>query len=154
MSDTPETEEAKRRAEWLHRHKAPKGWIVLTDSEVSILRTELAAIERERDEAREKLADALQEVDLRTLDFERVKAERDDLRERYESALKERDSWRVRAEEKWAMRRELEELLDVNQAAASDEQFKKGLNSLKEIIRQRDDLRERLNELLNRPALV
>jgi hypothetical protein len=34
-------------------------------------------LERERDEAREKMADALQEVDLRTLDFERVKQERD-----------------------------------------------------------------------------
>jgi hypothetical protein len=84
----------------------------------------------------------------------RLERERNDLRERYESTLKERDSWRMRAEEKWAMRRELEELLDVNQAAASDEQFKKGLNRLKEIIRERDDLRDRLNELLNRPTLV
>ena len=35
---------------------------------------------RERDEAREKMADALQEVDLRTLDFERMKLERDEAR--------------------------------------------------------------------------
>jgi chromosome segregation ATPase len=84
----------------------------------------------------------------------RLERERDDLRERYESALEERDSWRMRAEEKWAMRRELEELLGVNHAAASDEQFQKGLNRLKEIIRDRDDLRDRLNELLNRPTLV
>lgn len=34
-------------------------------------------LERERDEAMEKLADALQEVDLRTLDFARMKQERD-----------------------------------------------------------------------------
>jgi hypothetical protein len=34
-------------------------------------------LERERDEARNKMADALQEVDLRTLDFERMKQERD-----------------------------------------------------------------------------
>ncbi len=32
----------------------------------------------ERDEALNKMADALQEVDLRTLDFERMKEERDD----------------------------------------------------------------------------
>lgn len=32
-------------------------------------------LERERDEARNKMADALQEVDLRTLDFERIKQE-------------------------------------------------------------------------------
>jgi chromosome segregation ATPase len=55
----------------------------------------------------------------------------------------------MRAEEKWAMRRELEELLGVNHAAAADEQFQKGLNRLKEIIRERDDLRDRLNEILN-----
>ena len=35
-------------------------------------------IERERDEARVKMADALQDVDLRTLDFERMKQERDE----------------------------------------------------------------------------
>jgi hypothetical protein len=32
----------------------------------------------ERDEARVKMADALQDVDLRTLDFERMKQERDE----------------------------------------------------------------------------
>lgn len=39
-------------------------------------------LERERDEAREKMADALQEVDLRLLDFERMKQERDEAREK------------------------------------------------------------------------
>lgn len=37
--------------------------------------------ERERDEARNKMADALQEVDLRTLDYERMKQERDEVLE-------------------------------------------------------------------------
>lgn len=41
-------------------------------------------IRRERDEARNKMADALQEVDLRTLDFERMKEERDEAREALE----------------------------------------------------------------------
>jgi hypothetical protein len=36
---------------------------------------------RERNEALNKMADALQEVDLRTLDFERMKQERDEARE-------------------------------------------------------------------------
>jgi hypothetical protein len=40
-------------------------------------------LERERDEARNKMADALQEVDLRTLDFERMKKERDEAREAF-----------------------------------------------------------------------
>jgi hypothetical protein len=52
MSDT-DAAEANRRAEWLHKHKAPKDWIVLTTSEVSVIREELLAVERERDEARE-----------------------------------------------------------------------------------------------------
>lgn len=38
-------------------------------------------LERERDEARNKMADALQEVDLRALDYERMKQERDEARE-------------------------------------------------------------------------
>jgi hypothetical protein len=82
MSDT-DAAEANRRAEWLHKHKAPKDWIVLTTSEVSVIREELLAVERER-EAREKLADALQEVDLRTLDFERMRAERNEARHEIE----------------------------------------------------------------------
>ena len=41
----------------------------------------LANALKERDEARENLADALQEVDLRTLDYERMRQERDEARE-------------------------------------------------------------------------
>jgi hypothetical protein len=43
--------------------------------------TPLSVALKERDEARENLADALQEVDLRTLDFERMKKERDEARD-------------------------------------------------------------------------
>jgi hypothetical protein len=45
-------------------------------------------LERERDDARNKMADALQEVDLRTLDFERMKQERDEAREALEEEKK------------------------------------------------------------------
>ena len=45
-------------------------------------------LERERDEARNKMADALQEVDLRTLDFERMKQERDEARENLDEEMK------------------------------------------------------------------
>lgn len=38
---------------------------------------------RERDEALNKMADALQEVDLRTLDYDRMKQERDDARKAF-----------------------------------------------------------------------
>jgi hypothetical protein len=62
--------------------------------------------------------------------------------ERCRIALSERDSWRMRAEQKYSMRRELEELLGVDSNSASDEQFQKGLDSLKNIIRERDEARE------------
>jgi hypothetical protein len=54
---TPETDaaEAKRRAEWLHKHKAHKDWIILSVSEVAVIREELLMFEHERDEALEKI---------------------------------------------------------------------------------------------------
>jgi hypothetical protein len=73
---------------------------------------------------------------------ERLERERDDYMERCKIALSERDSWRMRAEQKYAMRRELEELLGVDQKDASDEQFKKGLDAIKNIISERDEARE------------
>lgn len=44
--------EAKRRAQWLHDHKAPSDWVVLTKAEVAALRTDLERVTRERDEAK------------------------------------------------------------------------------------------------------
>ena len=63
MSDRPISEkdaaEAIRRAEWLHKHKAHKDWIILSVSEVAVIRGELLAVERELAEAREALRDML-----------------------------------------------------------------------------------------------
>lgn len=82
-----------------------------------------------------------------TSDFARkLERERDDYMERCRTALSERDSWRMRAEQKYAMRRELEELLGVDQKDASDEQFQKGLDAIKNMIRERDEAREKLDE--------
>jgi hypothetical protein len=77
----------------------------------------------------------------------KLERERDDYIWRCRVALGERDSWRMRAEQKYSMRRELEELLGVDSNSASDEQFMKGLDSLKKIIRERDEAREALREL-------
>jgi hypothetical protein len=74
MSDTPET--GAFFAEWTR-----------TDGVLARSRLHAEKLERERDEARNRFADALQELDLRTLDFERVKAERDDLRDRLNELL-------------------------------------------------------------------
>jgi hypothetical protein len=77
----------------------------------------------------------------------KLERERDDYTWRCRVALGERDNWRMRAEQKYSMRKELEELLGVDSNSASDEQFMKGLDSLKKIIRERDEAREALREL-------
>ena len=77
----------------------------------------------------------------------KLERERDDYMERFRIAISERDSWRMRAEQKYAMRRELEELLGVDSNSASDEQFMKGLDSLKKIIRERDEARQALMKI-------
>ena len=55
---TPEADaaEAKRRAEWLRKHKAHKDWIILSVSEVTVIRNALLKLERERAEARKELS--------------------------------------------------------------------------------------------------
>ena len=50
-------------------------------------------LKEERDEARDKMADALQEVDLRTLDYERMKQERDEAREKLCKVLQILDNY-------------------------------------------------------------
>ena len=65
-----------------------------------------------------------------------LRREVEDLRARYRSAMMDRDSYRFQAEQKFAMRRELEELLGIDNGAPGDEQFKKGLKALKEVVRK------------------
>jgi hypothetical protein len=79
----------------------------------------------------------------------RLERERDDYMGRCRIALSERDSWKMRADQKYAMRRELEELLGVDRNDASDEQFQKGLDSLKNIIGERDEAKQVLQEIAN-----
>jgi DNA repair exonuclease SbcCD ATPase subunit len=52
--------EARYRAEWLHKHKAPQDWLILTASEVATLSKELDTAERAHSEAM-KLANAFHE---------------------------------------------------------------------------------------------
>jgi len=82
---------------------------------------------------------------------EQLKAKLDEARADTIRIIIERERWRVKAEEKWALRRELEEVLGVESAPASDEQFQKGLNRLREILSERDQWRavaENLEEAL------
>ena len=60
-------------------------------------------------------------------------------RERDE-AIQERERWKMQAEQKWGMRRELEELLGVKDTQC-DEQFAKGLAALRDLIQERDEAR-------------
>ena len=112
-------------------------------------------LERERDEAREAFVIATDQMviaqgNVREANKERdewaamcgqykqerddVKADAEDLKLRYRNAMMDRDSYRFQAEQKYAMRRELEELLGIDNGAPGDEQFKKGFNNLKAII--------------------
>jgi hypothetical protein len=83
-----------------------------------------------------------------TMDFcRKLERERDDYMQRFRIALSERDSWKMRADQKYAMRRELEELLGVDRNDASDEQFQKGLDAIKNIIGERDEARRSLEHI-------
>ena len=94
MSDKDEAE-AKLRAEWLHRHKAPKNWIILTGSEVSTIRAELEATERERDEARTE-RDILKLVDPSwPLYIQQLERERDEWATMCGQYKQERDEARL-----------------------------------------------------------
>ena len=84
---------AKREAEYLATsiHRAEYSNVApnwgLCDSVAGVISqidNMYAGVREMRDEARNKMADALQEVDLRTLDFERMKQERDEAINRYE----------------------------------------------------------------------
>jgi len=77
----------------------------------------------------------------------RLERERDDYMQRFRIALSERDSWKMQADQKYAMRRELEELLGVDRNDASDEQFQKGLDAIKNIIGERDEARRSLEHI-------
>jgi hypothetical protein len=69
----------------------------------------------------------------------KLERERDESRNRAIAVILERDRWKMLAEEKVAMRRELEELLGVAEGPTCDEQFFKGLYALRQLIRERDE---------------
>ena len=62
------------------------------------------------------------------------------LAEERDEAIQERERWKMQAEQKWGMRRELEELLGVKDTQC-DEQFAKGLAALRDLIQERDEAR-------------
>jgi len=107
MSDTPETDHLENELGSAAKFSHPVIWRHARELEIERdearaelydIRLNLGAdaegytlihavcvLQQERDEAREKMADALQEVDLRTLDFDRMKQERDEARDAMET---------------------------------------------------------------------
>jgi len=79
--------------------------------------------------------------DFAISEMERLKRERDEARKSMMEAIVERERWKMRAEEKWGMRVELEELLGVKDTQCS-EQFAKGLSALRDLIKERDEALE------------
>ena len=82
-----------------------------------------------------KLAEQLAELrELYDIDTQCLRAERDDARERHTQTIIEKDRWRAMAEEKWGLRREVEELLGVSEGECSDAQFARGVDRLRKVI--------------------
>ena len=71
--------------------------------------------------------------------LEKAERERDE-------AIQERERWKMQAEQKWGMRRELEELLGVKDTQC-DEQFAKGLAALRVLIQERDHYKQAIEEV-------
>ena len=71
--------------------------------------------------------------------LEKAERERDE-------AIQERERWKMQAEQKWGMRRELEELLGVKDTQC-DEQFAKGLAALRVLIQERDHYKQAIEEI-------
>jgi len=86
--------------------------------------------------------------DFAISEMERLKRERDEARKSMMEAIVERERWKMRAEEKLGMRVELEELLGVKDTQCN-EQFAKGLAALRDLIKERDEAREALQQLTN-----
>ena len=78
--------------------------------------------------------------------LEKAERERDEARKSELAAISERERWRMQAEEKWGMRRELEELLGVKDTQ-SDKQFAKGLAALRVLIQERDHYKQAIEEV-------
>ena len=78
------------------------------------------------------------ERDCYKSDVEVITKERDEARKSEMAAILEREQWKIRAEEKWGMRRELEELLGVK-GTEQEEQFAKGVATLRKLISEGDE---------------
>jgi hypothetical protein len=92
MSETPEEnmKEAKRRAEWLDKHKAPKEWLILTEAEVFLIRAELSAIENELYEAKKDLEFRRELFKVQESQLNDIRIERDRL---IEAANIDKEIW-------------------------------------------------------------
>lgn len=42
---------ATERANWLHKHRAPSDWVILTESEIAAIRADLVSLQRRLEEA-------------------------------------------------------------------------------------------------------
>lgn len=115
--------------------------IVRLECEAEELRATLAMLQEqarilaeERDAARTELEmwrDGNIMHEIHRDELEKAERERDE-------AIQERERWKMQAEQKWAMRRELEDLLGVKDTEC-DQQFAKGLAALRDLIQERDE---------------
>jgi hypothetical protein len=82
MSET-DAAEAKRRAEWLHKHNAHKDWVILSVSEISIIKDELLVLKREREEAITRRMETIMQCELYEQERDEARADLEFRRELY-----------------------------------------------------------------------
>ena len=137
---TPETDaaEAKRRAEWLHKHKAHKDWIILSVSEIAVIRDELLILERERDEANEELHKQLVRYDQLFDEAEKNRIERDE-------AMEQAAMWKANHDNQVSLKAMLMDRPDLGDRASR----------IAELIRERNEARELLeSEKITRNHII
>lgn len=82
-------------------------------------------------------------------ELSKVRRERDEARKINIQLILERDRYKTKADERIALRREVELLLGMESKEASEEQFVKGLNRLRKTIQENAQLRKVADELAN-----
>jgi chromosome segregation ATPase len=140
-----DTAEAKRRAEWLHKHKAHKDWVILSVSEISVIRAELEATERERDEARKHLKE------IEEYGTEEINAAID-LRRNLAQALVDLDDMQYQRDEARELAKEadLGHDMAISDLTKCETELAEATTKLAEISSLTESIVEKANELIDR----
>jgi uncharacterized protein (DUF3084 family) len=144
MNNTPETDNLARG-----NHVVPTEFARDLERERDeALRLHRDAL-REREAAEREADDTLGRVHKAERERDEAKKELADFNKRFVDKCFQEARLQMQVDEKWALRRELEAELGITDEMASDESLRVGLEVIKALKRERDDLKKRLNGVLN-----